>query len=270
MITRPTVFEGSQEVRARRVVIQLETEEQSTTQQDDSILKSLSPLVNNMRLFGLYFTDKRRVGPSASGRFQPEVIRGCDRVWTASRIYATIMLAVIGINASRYYYIFDSRETVGADLFYKLGLISSSLLDVVLRCAYYVASHTGSLDRVFRRVELSYAADFSSRYSRRAKVVTVICWTYVSSITVYYICLNFVEGGHFDDPSLAFLVKTFGISKPYSDILRAVSVVLEVQALASWAFTQAMNCTFTSQNCSQNTHSTYCRCLIFVRHVLKQ
>jgi len=50
-------------VRPRRSVFQLEMEGfpaiQEQTTQTDGVLMSLTPIINSMRLFGLYFTRKR-------------------------------------------------------------------------------------------------------------------------------------------------------------------------------------------------------------------
>ena len=56
----------------------------------------------------------------------------------------------------------------------KLGIISTGLHFAVLNTAY-VASHTGSLDRVHLQVSSSMAS-YSTKYSCRAKMVAIICW----------------------------------------------------------------------------------------------
>jgi len=194
-----------------------------------------------MKLFGLYFgrgsSAVVAVGSQPSRR---RCIGGCMG-WTAARVYSTIVLAVTWFNAARFCVIYDGRETVGADLFAKLGLTTSSFLIGVLQTAYYFASHTGSLDRVFSRVNVS-AADFAARYRRKAKVVTVVCWLMVSLNVIYYVYLEFTND-ELNDMTLRFLIITLGASRSYVTVIKVVLVALQIPYITSWAFSQAMNYT---------------------------
>jgi len=77
------------------------------------------------------------------------------------------MLAVMWLNAVRICLVFNDEETFGAALVTKITLVPAALLIAVLHTAYYVASHTGSLDRVLSGVDRS-SVQLSSKYSRRA------------------------------------------------------------------------------------------------------
>ena len=228
----------------RRCVIQMEIEEEDTTRHEQTIqvangiLKSLSPLINSMRAFGLYFTRKPRVGPATSSQRRRKVIISC-RSWNLSRIYATIMLVVMWLNTVRNCFVFDGSETLGANLFMKLAAIMNTLLIAVLHTSYYVASHTGSLDRILRQVNV-FTSDFSAKYSRRAKVLTVICWI-VTAMGMFYYVYSLFMTPHFHDFSVLFIIKAFHLSNVYAYIVGVVSAVLQLQAAASWALTQAMN-----------------------------
>jgi len=227
----------------RRGVIQMKIEKEDIARHEqtipvaDGILMSLSPLINSMRPFGLYFTRKPRVGPATSSQRRRKVIISC-RSWNLSRIYATIMLVVMWLNTVRYCFVFDGSETLGADLFAKMGKIPGNLLTAVLHTSYYVASHTGSLDRILRQVNV-FTSDFSAKYSRRAKVLTVICWILTAFGMFYYVYSVFLRRQfHY---SLLLIIKTFHLSIHYADIIGIVSLVLQLQFVASWAFAQAMN-----------------------------
>jgi len=211
---------------------------QNKTMQADSILKSLSPLINSMRAFGLYFA---RVTPGTTSPLKCKCITKCQ-TWNAAQIYATIMLALTWLNAARYYVVIDfgTKKTLDADLFVKLGTVSHLMLNVILRSAYYIGSHTGSLDRVFRQAEVS-TADFAANYNRRAKVVTIACWIAAVSNPTYAIYLVYFNGEFNDLSMVHFNDETFRMFKPYADIVRGIFVVLlELEAFASFVFTQAM------------------------------
>ena len=254
IVMETTAINENHDVGVRIAVIQLETEDEETsntqeetTEAADNVLKSLSPLVNSMRLFGLYFTRNTRESPLAMNQLSQEDVGRCHG-WNPARIYATIILIVMWVNAVRYHAIFYGIDTIGVELLMRLTLISSVWLIVFLQTAYYVASHTGSLDRVFRQMSLS-AADIYPKYSRRAKLMTSICWTLVTFCVLFYIFPMFVNWEYSDEILLIF-INTFHVSKRYAYAIAASFLVLEVQTSASWVFPQATNnsCLFTIQN----------------------
>ena len=228
--------------RVRRAVIQLETDEETSARQKrttlaaDNVLKSLSPLINSMRLFGLYFSRETFESPSATSQLSQKHIGRCYG-WSPTRIYATIILVVIWVNSVRFHTIFYGIDTLGVELLMKLALISSVLLLVILHTAYYVASHTGSLDRVFGQVNLS-ASDIYPKYRRRAKVLTIVCWTLITFSALCYIFPMFISWDYSDETLLIF-VNTFHIEKPYAYVVAAIFIMLELQHAASWVFPQA-------------------------------
>jgi len=222
--------------------VQLELEEVSTRQQqtmktDDKVLKSLLPLVNSMRLFGLYFTRDPRVAPATTTQLRQKGIKGC-RGWNPTRVYATVLLVVTWTNAVRYCMVFEGRESLGPDLFMKLLIIPSALLTAILHTAYFIANITGSLDRVLRQSILS-TDDITPKYNRMAKVLTFFCWLIAASCNCYYAYMIF-DSQHFDDPSLLYLIKNYHISEAGAYIMAGFFIVLQLQAMATCAFTQAM------------------------------
>jgi len=232
---------GDSDVRVRSAVFHIEVEDgqstgQEQTMQADSVLKSLSPLINTMRAFGLYFTRGHHQVPQSTSQPVRECVRRCSN-WNVGRIYATIMLVLMWLNAIRFSAVFDGKETLGAVLFTKIIFIPGALLIAILHTAYYVASHTGSLDRVFCQVDWSMA-ELSPKYSRRAKVLTVVCWIVLipNVINEAYFLFTYDY-----DLLLLLLVKTFRIPKLGVYVIKVVFVVLYLLAMASRAFPQALN-----------------------------
>jgi len=58
---------------------------------------------------------------------------------------------------------------------------------------------------------------------------------------IYYVYLMFTRE-LFHDFFLLLIIKNFRISKPYAVIMMVVSVILQLQSIASWVFTQATKC----------------------------
>ena len=240
-----TGLDELRDIGARTTELRLETEEEVSTRQEkelqstDEVVKSLSPLTNSMKLFGLYFTrESSRVHPTTTSQLSCwQSLRRCQS-WNPTRVYSTVMLVVTWLSAVRLCAVFDGKETLGAQLFMKVVIIPTALLVATLHTAYFVASTTGSLDRVLRGENLS--TDYlSQKYSRRAKVVTVFCWLLLAFSNVYYVCLQFTRE-QFNDPSLMLLIKRFRISKTHENIMKGFYVILQLQAMGSSTFTQAM------------------------------
>ena len=225
------------------MAIRMETDEgvcarnEQTLETANDIWSSLYPLINSMRAFGVYFTRKPRVAPATTSQLSCQETKGYPG-WNRAQVYGTIMFTVTWLNAARSCAIFYGNERLGALLFIKLGTIPGVLLIAFLHTTYYVASHNGSLERVFRQMNFS-AYDFSRKFSRRAKVVTVVAWLLTALGIGYYIYIAFAKE-HFNDFWLIMIITTFDLSKTHADILKVLSVILQLQAIACWAFTQAM------------------------------
>jgi len=228
---------GNNGIRSRCAVIPLETEEEVSTRQeqtDDKVLMSLSPLINSMRLFGLYFTRQQH---HASEPSSWRSLKRC-KYWNASRIYATVMLVVAWLNIFQHSIIINGKETLGLKLFMKIGLISYVLFLGIQCTTYYVASHTGNLDRVFRQVTFS-TDNIHPKYSRRAMVLTLVCWTVLVLNIILYIYMIFNPSPFNQESMLSYNIKS-RMSKQLAYVMSAVYVVLELQLLGCYLFPQAM------------------------------
>jgi len=212
----------------------------------DSVLTGLSPLINSMRPFGLYFGRKTRVSCETTTEHGDLPVRRCGD-WSSARIYASVILVVTWLNACRFAAASDGKETAsGVGLFVKLGLIPAALASIVFQTAYYIASHTGSLDRVVRQVDLS-VSKLSTKYGRRTKVVTAVCWLVMAWNLFRYI-YQLSTNGPLNDRTLTFLEKS--LPESYLYVIKAVFVVLQLQLNATWVFPQAMKLI--------NVHCTFC------------
>jgi len=203
---------------------------------EDSVLKVMYPLITCLRLFGQYFTRVARVGDESTTEELRRPVRSC-RGWNFARVHATVVLVVMWLNAFRYFAVFDGNEQLGLALFMKLGLIPSAVQIVALQMTYYVASHTGSLDRVLRRMIL-FTEDPSPTYSRRVKVVTALCLFMLAWNTVHY-AYQVIANGRLNDVNLLFVNKTS--SEINFAVVAALVVILQLQVIGTWLFPQAMN-----------------------------
>jgi len=232
------------DVRTRAAAFQVELHRPSTIRleqmaQTDSVLKSLSPLLNSMRLFGLYFAHKPRVDCSTMTGQSDRRVGKCGD-WNFARIYATVVLVITWLNAFRYSSVFDGKETLGAVLFFKLVMIPTALMNIALHTAYYVASLTGTLDRVIGQAD----CELSPKYRRRTRVVTVVCWLLVAWTFFHYVYQLSVARTEDLIPVGHQLSST--VPEPYVYVIKAVLAVLQLQSIAAVLFPQAMKSTVLS------------------------
>ena len=119
---------GNSCIGVRTDVIQLGNQEEVGTRQEhemqatDKVVKSLLPLINSMRLFGLYFTRESHPTTTSQLSCQKSLIRRCQSwKWNPTRVYATVMLVVTWVNFARYLTVFDGTETLRLHRFAKLS-----------------------------------------------------------------------------------------------------------------------------------------------------
>ena len=82
-------------------------------------------------------------------------------------------------------------------------------------------------------------------YSRRAKVLTVVCWLVIIPNIVNETARLFLSETT-GDLLLLRLITTFRVPQFCVYIIKAIFVILYFLAMVSWAFPQAMNCIFCS------------------------
>ena len=223
---------------ARNGVFQVETAASSTSQEQtamsDGVLKGLSPLINSMRLFGLYFTSKARVSTKEQTR-RRDICRGLN----FARAYATVLLVTAWLGIVRIVAFFDGTETLGANLFTKLAVMLGYVLIVVLQTTYYVASHTGSLNRVLRQVNFCTTELISQKYRRRAKVVTFIFW-FLFAWNMFHYVYQLLTDEYMYLNNVALLFRNRIQCKSCLYVVTAVFSVHQVQIVGTWCFPQAM------------------------------
>jgi len=199
----------------------------------ENIPKRLSPLLNSMRLFGLYFTGKQRVNPAAAPELIDQRTKRCLDC-NFARIYSTIMLAITWLNTFRYAMMFSENEKLGAALFTKLAIVPSALMIILLHSSYYYASHTGSLDRVLRDAS-SHMANKISKYDRLTKVLTFLTWISVAWNMFQYV-YDILIDGHAKD----FIYLSNFMQETPLYVVIAVFFVLHLQTLCVWFFPLSM------------------------------
>ena len=157
---------------------------------------SLSPLLFSMKLFGLYFHREdrhRRRANDPEWNPTPKTTRISS---SGLRIYATILLIVAWLNASRLFSLFDKNDHFGSVLLIKIMIFAAFSLTAIMYAACYYASHTGKLFKVLLTLPVTPDCIRSARWV--AVNITAIIW--ISSITNLSILayIRIASGGEHD------------------------------------------------------------------------
>ena len=137
------------------------------------LLSSLSPLLFSMKLCGLYFHrqdghQRRAEDPECSAATKTRIS------WSGLRIYATIVLIFVWLNAIRLLSLFDKSDHFGALLLMKIVIFAGFSLTAIMYTACYYASHTGKLFKVL--LTLPVTSDCVRGVRRVATHLTATIW----------------------------------------------------------------------------------------------
>ena len=140
----------------------------------EDVLQWFSPLFNNMRLFGLYFTRAPRRIHDISTSNTEATDSVVAKKWNKGRIYAAVITVAAWLNTVRMLTVFEKKDKFGYVLFLKLAMVSSGLFTSLLSTACFVGCQTGKLDGIFRDARLPKSA--AVRYRRLSIIHTIVCY----------------------------------------------------------------------------------------------
>jgi len=117
------------------------------------LLVSLSPLLFNMKLCGLYFHRHRR--RTEDPEWNPANTATRTAASTSLRVYATVILVLAWLNHVRLALIFTANDSFGAVLLLKITIFTWGGLMAIFQTTYYVACHSGQLFKILWTLPVS-------------------------------------------------------------------------------------------------------------------
>ena len=138
------------------------------------LLSSLSPLLFSMKMFGLYF---HREDPHRRRTDDPEWNPATTTTRTSSnrlRVYATVVLILVWLNAVRYVTVFNGKDHFGTELLMKITVLAWFNLAAIIYSANYFSNHTGKLQKVL--LTLSVTKDCVRVAHIAAVGMTALVW----------------------------------------------------------------------------------------------
>jgi len=199
----------------------------------DALLRGFSPLLNSMRVFGLYFTHASRRIHDVSSMTPDSAV---PKKWNRGRIYAVIILVILWLNATRMLSAFKKADKFGYILLLKMAAVSAGLFSAVLQTACFVACQTGNLDRVFLDARLPKSDHI--RYRRLAVIHAIVMWVLLAGDMLIFLLPTFAM-----EQDLNASLTPFGVHVFVSDKL-----LLLVQLMAALAFLLSVGAWFFSHS----------------------
>jgi len=217
-----------------------DVEEQLQLADGDAVLKCFTPLLNSMKLFGLYFTpaaaSRHRIHDTSTGTTHSHV---APSNWNAARVYATVILVVMWLNVARMLSVFEKNDKFGAVLLLKLGAVTAGLFSALQQTGCFVACQTGNLHRVFSDARLQ-KSDIAS-YHRLAIIHTIVCWILLFTDISIFVCPLLIM----DNTLNWWWMTPFGVYVFVSDQLLIVAKVMSsflfIFAEFIWLFSHSVN-----------------------------
>ena len=146
------------------------------------LLSSLSPLLFSMKLFGLYFhRQDRRRRPTDDPEWNPVSTTTTDSASTKLRVYATVALILMWLNAVRCVLIFTRDDHFGYLLLMKVTIFNWFCLVAIFQTTAYYACHTGQLLKVL--LTLPVTRDCVRGAHRTAVILTAFIWTMLAGFS---------------------------------------------------------------------------------------
>jgi len=208
------------------------------------VLKCFSPLLNSMKVFGLYFTQASHRIHNASTPTSGTMDSQVPRKWNRGRIHAVIILLVIWLNVARMLSIFHKTDKFGVTIFLKLTQISASFLSAFQQTACFVACQTGNLDRVFSDAILLKST--VAKYHRLAIIHTFVCWVSLLAILSLFLPPVFITMDHSLHSSMTpFSVHVF-ITDHLLILAKAMTSLFFTSSYCAWIFSHSVNYMVTS------------------------
>ena len=204
------------------------------------LLASLSPLLLSMKLFGLYFHRQRRPArrPTDDPEWNVATTTTTDAPSTRLRVYATIVLILIWLNAFRFVFLFSKSDHFGHLLLVKVMVFGWFGLQTIEYSAYYFANHSGRLLKVLETLPVT--SDCVRDARRVAVGLTVVIWasnvTNMSILAYIYFCTD----GHFDF-TLAPFVTYVDIPEDMITVARLGSYLMYTFAFSGMLFAHEMS-----------------------------
>jgi len=219
--------------------IGLQTDVEGQIDDEDALLKCFTPLLNSMRLFGLYFTRTTRHSPDAARSSTFTTVKTKTRLLSRAYFtYVVVILVVNWLNVVRMCTVFEKTDKFGFVLLIKMALMSGSVLCAVLHTACFVASHSGNLNRVFRRARLSRFDHI--RYRRLAVIHTTICWVRIVTEEMVQLVPLMLDEKHWDMSMAPFGIHV-AVSDQHVTLVRLLSSLFFLPAYAALTFPYSVN-----------------------------
>ena len=144
---------GHQENKSHVIIVMPETrigdETQGSKADETAMLKTLSPLITSMRIFGLFFLKDNENDANSNNRSKWSLPKFSSK----SHVYAFAVLMAMWLNMIRFATVFSPNDKPASDLIWKLIVFVWMLMCTLAQTSFYRACSTGRMLMLLRNFQ---------------------------------------------------------------------------------------------------------------------
>jgi len=213
------------------------------------LLASVSPMLFSMKLFGLFFCredqHRRRTGDPEWN----ETRRTGHASSNWLRVYSTVFLTLVWLNAVRLVSLFTTSDHFGVLLLMKITVFVWFTLSAIMYTAFYFASHTGQLLKVLLTLPVTPDCVRKTRLIVVGLIIALFVIAVLNMSILAYVYF-FSIGGEYDF-TLAPLITYIGVPEDKITVARVGGYLVCLIILPGTMFTHAMSLVLIYVFCHQ-------------------
>lgn len=196
---------GGQESKSHVIIVMPEThscdDTQGSTDDETAMLKTLSPLITSMRIFGLFFLKDNESSASSSSSNRGR--RSLLKFSSNSHVYAFVVLVALWLNMIRLATIFTPDDRLASNLVWKLIVFVWSLMNTLVQTCFYRACCSGRMSILLRGFNKKFTQDWYKSIRGNVILYAIVAWIFVAVNIVFVAYVHFSSEENVMDVLLA-------------------------------------------------------------------
>ena len=163
------------------------------------MLKTLSPLITSMRIFGLFFLKDNENDASNSNRSRWSLPKFSSK----SHVYAFAVLMAMWLNMIRLATIFSPEDKPSNALIWKLIVFVWTLMCTLVQTSCYRACSTGKMLILLRNFHKKFTPDCYKSSRINVILYAIVAWIFVTINVVFATYIHYSSNENAMDVTLA-------------------------------------------------------------------
>ena|SRR6218665_2996107 len=188
---------GHQEAKSQVIIIMPETQHigndtHESTADETAMLKTLSPLITSMKIFGLFFLkDNENIASNSSNRSRWSLPKFSSK----GHAYAFTVLVVMWLNVIRFATVFTANDNLASDLLWKISFVVFTLMHAFVQVSCYRACSSGRMLMLLQTFYKKFTLDIYKCIRVKVILYVIAAWicAAINVVVFGYILLSSKE-----------------------------------------------------------------------------